>query len=64
MIGASACRSYAGVPLLAPGRHVVGTLAVLAREEGRFSQEHIDLLEVLGRQVVTRLELYLSLIHI
>ena len=58
MIGASACRSYAGVPLLAPGRHVVGTLAVLAREEGRFSQEHIDLLEVLGRQVVTRLELY------
>ncbi|MGA2168832.1 MAG: PAS domain S-box protein [Terracidiphilus sp.] len=58
LIGASACRSYAGVPLLTAGRHVVGTLAVLAREAGRFSQEHINLLEVLGRQVVTRLELY------
>ncbi|HEY1159400.1 MAG TPA: PAS domain S-box protein, partial [Terracidiphilus sp.] len=58
LIGAKACRSYAGVPLLTSSRQVVGTLAVLAREAGRFSQEHVPLLEVLGRQVVTRLELY------
>ena len=58
LIGAKACRSYAGVPLLTGARQVVGTLAVLAREAGQFNQEHISLLEVLGRQVVTRLELY------
>src|SRR5208337_4341618 len=33
-------------------------LAVLAQQPDQFSQEHIDLLEILARQVVTRLELY------
>lgn len=55
---AEACRSYAGTPLVTGGRHVVGTLAVLAREPGRFTQEHLDMLGVLARQVTTRLELY------
>lgn len=58
LIGAKPCRSYAGVPLISSAQQVIGTLAVLAREPGRFNQEHITLLEVLGRQVVTRLELY------
>jgi PAS domain S-box-containing protein len=58
LIGARPCRSYAGVPLISSAQQVIGTLAVLAREPGRFNQEHITLLEVLGRQVVTRLELY------
>jgi PAS domain S-box-containing protein len=58
LIGAKPCRSYAGVPLVSSGQQVIGTLAVLAREPGRFNLEHITLLEVLGRQVVTRLELY------
>ena len=39
-------------------QQVVGTLAVLAREPNRFSEEHLTLLEILGRQAVTRLELY------
>jgi PAS domain S-box-containing protein len=58
LIGAKPCRSYAGVPLISSAQQVIGTLAVLAREPNRFNQEHITLLEVLARQVVTRLELY------
>ena len=58
LMGAKSCRSYAGVPLVSSSQQVIGSLAVLAREPGRFSAEHITLLEVLGRQVVTRLELY------
>jgi GAF domain-containing protein len=58
LMGAQSCRSYAGVPLISSSQQVIGTLAVLAREPNRFSQEHITLLEVLGRQAVTRLELY------
>jgi PAS domain S-box-containing protein len=52
------CRSYAAVPIFAGSQHVVATLAVLARKPGQFSQEHLTLLEVLGRQIATRLELY------
>jgi PAS domain S-box-containing protein len=55
---ALACRSYLGVPLLGPGNRVMGTLAVLAVEAQRFSPEHIGLLNILARQVVTRIELY------
>jgi two-component system sensor histidine kinase VicK len=58
LMGAKLCRSYAGVPLVSSSQQVIGTLAMLAREPNRFSAEHITLLEVLGRQVVTRLELY------
>jgi two-component system, OmpR family, sensor histidine kinase VicK len=58
LMNAKPCRSYAGVPLLSSSQQVIGALAVLAREPARFSLEHIALLEVLGRQVVTRLELY------
>ena len=51
-------RSYAAVPLVSSDDQTFGTLAVLARAPGKFQQEHLTLLEVLGRQVVTRLELY------
>lgn len=56
--GGEYCLSYAGVPLYAPNQHLVGTLAVLSRHANQFSPEHLTLLEVLGRQVMTRLELY------
>ena len=56
--GAKPCRSYAGTPLQVGSNQLVGALAVLAREPDRFSQEHLTLLEILGHQVVTRLELY------
>ena len=46
------------VPLLSGDMQIIGTLAVLARTADRFKPEHLTLLETLGRQVVTRLELY------
>src|ERR1700760_4927546 len=56
--GGRACRSYAGMPLIASNQHVVGTLAILARKPNRFGAEHLTLLEVVSRQIITRLELY------
>jgi PAS domain S-box-containing protein len=58
LIGARPCRSYAGAPLIDSSQRVIGTIAILAREPERFSKEHLTLLEILARQVVTRLELY------
>jgi PAS domain S-box-containing protein len=58
LLGAKPSRSYVGVPLISSSQQVVGTLGVLARDPERFNLEHITLLEVLARQVVTRLELY------
>jgi two-component system sensor histidine kinase VicK len=55
---ADPCLSYAGIPLLSADMQIVGTLAVLGRTPDRFRPEHLTLLETLGRQVVTRLELY------
>ena len=54
----SPCLSYAAVPLISSDEQLIGTLAVLARDAGRFQPEHLTLLEVLGHQAVTRLELY------
>jgi PAS domain S-box-containing protein len=54
---AKPCRSYAGVPLITSTQKVVGSLAVLSQKPDWFNQEHIGLLEILARQVVTRLEL-------
>jgi two-component system sensor histidine kinase VicK len=56
--GGKPCRSYAGLPLRAANQHIIGTLAILARKPNQFGQEHVTLLEVVGRQIVTRLELY------
>src|SRR5271165_3384674 len=56
--GAKSSRSYAGTPLIISTGQIAGTLAVLAREPDKFSQDHLTLLEILARQVVTRLELY------
>ncbi len=56
--GGRPCRSYAGLPLKAANQHIVGTLAILARQPHQFAQEHMTLLEVVGRQIITRLELY------
>ena len=56
--GAEPCRSYAGVPLITSAQQVVGTMALMSREPNAFAPEHLTFLEVLGRQAVTRLELY------
>jgi len=55
---ALSCRSYLGVPLIGPGNRVIGTLAVLAINPNRFSPEHVNLVSILARQAVTRVELY------
>ena len=52
------CRSYAGVPLFTSNQQYIGSLAVLSHKAERFSNEHIVLLEIMARQIVTRLELY------
>jgi two-component system sensor histidine kinase VicK len=56
--GANPCRSYAAVPLFSSDEHMIGTMAVLSQKAGQFKPEHLTLLEILGRQAVTRLELY------
>jgi two-component system, OmpR family, sensor histidine kinase VicK len=56
--GATPCLSYAGVPLITSAQQIVGTFAVLATRADQFKPEHLTLLEILGRQAVTRLELY------
>jgi len=58
LAGAEPCLSFAGAPLMANDQEPIGALAVLARQAGQFRPEHLTLLEILGRQVVTRLELY------
>jgi two-component system sensor histidine kinase VicK len=58
LAGAEPCRSYVGTPLITSAQRVVGTMALLAREPNMFGEEHLTFLEVLGRQAVTRLELY------
>jgi PAS domain S-box-containing protein len=58
LAGARNCLSYAGTPLITADRTLVGTFAILARDRNRFSLEHLTFLEILGRQAVTRLELY------
>ncbi|HEY1984212.1 MAG TPA: PAS domain S-box protein [Terracidiphilus sp.] len=56
--GAKLCRSYAGMPLITANQHIVGTIAILGRKPNLFDTEHMTLLEVVSRQIVTRLELY------
>jgi len=55
---AEPCLSYAAAPLIASDHETIGVLAVLARKANQFSPEHLTLLEILGRQAMTRLELY------
>jgi two-component system, OmpR family, sensor histidine kinase VicK len=58
LAGVGPCRSYAGVPIVNSTQEVIGTLAVLAEKPDQFSEEHLRLLEILGRQAATRLDLY------
>ena len=56
--GAKPALSYAGTPLITGAQEIVGTFALLSVKPNQFLEEHLTLLEILGRQVVTRLELY------
>ena len=52
------CRSYAAAPLFSSSGAILGTLAVCSNHADAFRQSHLESLQVLARQVVTRLELY------
>jgi two-component system, OmpR family, sensor histidine kinase VicK len=52
------CRSYAAAPLVSPSGAVIGTLAVCSAEPHAFGRATLDGLQILARQVMTRLELY------
>jgi two-component system sensor histidine kinase VicK len=58
LAGARPCRSYAGTPIVGADGHIIGSFAVLAKQPNCFNPEHLTLLEVLGRQAMTRIELY------
>lgn len=58
--GAPFVRFYAGMPLCAPGGHVLGTLCVLDFVPRELSQEHHELLALLAQQAVALLELRMS----
>jgi two-component system, OmpR family, sensor histidine kinase VicK len=52
------CRSYAAAPLFSPTGTILGTLAVCSPEPHAFNRSNLESLQILARQIVTRLELY------
>jgi two-component system, OmpR family, sensor histidine kinase VicK len=52
------CRSYAATPIFSAGGAILGTIAVCSREPNAFGRGDLETLQVLGRQIMTRLELY------
>src|SRR3984957_5719217 len=52
------CRSYAAAPLFSASGMILGTIAVCSPEANAFSRSNLESLQVLARQVVTRLGLY------
>ena len=50
-------RFYAGTPLVSPDGHVIGTLCVIDDKPNKLTQDQRQALEVLGRSVISQMEL-------
>jgi len=57
-------RFYAGVPLITPQGHALGTLCVIDQVPRDLSQDQIEGLQTLGRQVMTQLQLRCHLVEL
>ncbi|MDR3377350.1 MAG: PAS domain S-box protein [Verrucomicrobiae bacterium] len=56
--GPAHLRAYAGVPLLTPEGHALGVLCVMDRKPRQFSEETVERLRLLARQVSQLLEMH------
>ena len=63
VVGAPNIRFYAGTPLLSPSGHALGTLCVIDTKPRTLGSDQQNMLRALGRQVVSQLELRLSLVQ-
>ncbi|MFT5839016.1 MAG: signal transduction histidine kinase/CheY-like chemotaxis protein [Flavobacteriales bacterium] len=50
-------RFYAGTPLISPDGHAIGTLCVIDNKPNKLSKDQRNALEVLGRSVISQMEL-------
>lgn len=57
VLGAPHIRAYAGVPLVTPGGHALGTICLIDKQRRTWSEGDLDALTALARSVVTTLEL-------
>ncbi len=57
VLGTPHIRSYAGVPLVTPDGHALGTICAIDKQRRQWSEGDIEALTALARSVVTTLEL-------